>query len=505
MSNTITRIPKPGDTGSDVIAIQLALNTKVPSAGLTLDGVFGAKTRAVLAAFQKSIGLEGTGIPAEKTISGLGLSLGQEVETPVASGGAVTTGHDPDEGQVPWYRRMFASCVIRAGQERQVASAVSQVNGGLSRYLSVAKRLGFTDDQAMIFAYVLGTTHFKEASCDFSGCLHNGDKVIGNGKLTHNVPAGRGPFATWEDSAVDAINMNGGRWAKLRAGTKDIGEILYAEERYNGSGYLTGAGKNENSPYLWACSNINDGYGKYVSDGNFDPNATTLKTVGAAVILKQFYDIGEFKCTGVVAMAPILPVEVPATPPPTPVASTLTRQMIADKIVEIIQRDVDAEMRETGGYNRGPRIDQFNKRTHVALGSPYCAAGGWCAIDDACKILGLKNPVPASANSQAYGPGHGIPAKYIRQHGTLGKKGDAGVLTRADADGHGHYTTLREDQVVQPLFKTVEYNTDGSGTHDGDGAYALTRSTVDRSRENSGKLFHCFTDIPQWVLDANKP
>jgi len=81
----------------------------------------------------------------------------------------------------------------------------------------------------------------------------------------------------------------------LIAGGNDIGDILYALERYNGSGYISGAGKAETSPYLWACSNINDDAGKYVSDGKFDSNASTQSSAGAAVILKELYKQGKFK------------------------------------------------------------------------------------------------------------------------------------------------------------------------------------------------------------------
>lgn len=222
------------------------------------------------------------------------LILGLKPETPVTPPvKQITTGQDPDEGTPAWYRRMFQACEVLAGKEAQVAKAVALVEWGMSAYLDVAKRLKAADPEN--FALVLGAIHFKEASCNFSGVLHNGEKIIGTGRKTSIVPAGRGPFNSWNDAAVDAISMNPKRWEKLLAGSKDVGELLKALERYNGTGYITGAGKEENSPYLWACSNINDGSGKYVSDGKFDPDATTLKTVGAAVILKELFKKGKFQ------------------------------------------------------------------------------------------------------------------------------------------------------------------------------------------------------------------
>lgn len=494
MSKQVSKIPQPGDKGDNVAVMQLALNEKGANPKLTVDGDFGPKTRAATSAFQKSIGLPGSGIPAEKTMAGLG------IEVIASAGGRPTTGIDPDEGTPPWYRRMFSALQVQpASKESQVKSEMNQIDRGLSRYLEVSKRLGFSGEYQMMFAYILGCLHYKEASCNFAGVLHNGEKIIGTGKKTTLVPAGRGPFNTWEDAAVDAINLNGARWSKLRAGSTDIGDILYAIERYNGPGYISGAGKLDVTPYLWENSNISDGYGKYVSDGKYSADAKLGSSSGIAVFLRKWHDEGVFKCTGLEKVAP--PIPLPDTTP-KPVGK-LTREVIANKIVEIIQRDVDAEMRETHGKNRSPRIDSFNKRVGVYLGAPYCASGGWCAIDDACKALGIKNPVKPTASSQDFRRTSFVPAKFIRAEGSLGKKGDVGVLQVYGDSSRGHHTVLREDQATQPNFKTVEYNTDGSGTRDGDGAYAMTRSTVDRSSTNGGKIFVCFTDIPGWILSVN--
>lgn len=200
----------------------------------------------------------------------------------------ITTGHDSDEGTLPWYRRMFKACEINPGKESLLHSAVTTILSGEKRYLEVEKA-------TKVPAMVLGCLHWKEASCSFKGVLHNGEHIIGTGQKTKLVPKGRGPFSTWEEAAVDAIELNPNRWSKLASGSRDIGEILYACERFNGTGYISGSGRLETSPYLWACSNINDGFGKYTSDGHFDPNATTQKTVGIAPILKELIRLGHFK------------------------------------------------------------------------------------------------------------------------------------------------------------------------------------------------------------------
>ena len=183
---------------------------------------------------------------------------------------------------------------------------------------------------------------------------------------------------------------------------------------------------------------------------------------------------------------------------------TITRAIIADAILNVIENDIKNKLRETNGKNRSNRIDTLNKRAGTYLGAPYCASGGWCAIDDACKELHLKNPLKPTASSQAFRKTSYIPAEYIRANGELGKRGDTATLQVVGDSSHGHHVTVEKDQQAGSfLFDTAEYNTNGLGSRDGDGAYFQKRSTVDRSRENAGKIFVCFTDVSQYVLDHN--
>jgi lysozyme family protein len=255
--------------------LQKAMNAQ--GEALEVDGDPGAKTRAALEEFDASLTV---------------VKVGDEPSAPPVDG-PITTGQDADEGTAPWYRKMFARCKVSPGKESMLKSAVAQITRGMPQYREVAKRLGAEDVEN--FSFILGAIHFKEASCDFTGVLHNGERIIGTGKKTSLVPKGRGPFSSWADAAVDAIGIESTRWVKLLANEGDIGDVLWALERYNGTGYISGAGKTETSPYLWACSNINDGKGKYVADGHFDSGASTGATPGAALILKNLSESGLFK------------------------------------------------------------------------------------------------------------------------------------------------------------------------------------------------------------------
>jgi lysozyme family protein len=95
---------------------------------------------------------------------------------------------------------------------------------------------------------------------------------------SRHVPAGRGPFVSWEGAAHDALvdcAPYAARWHDW-----SIGGLLTILEKYNGVGY---AAKGLPSPYVWSAT---DQYvkGKYVRDGVFDPEFVD-RQIGCAALL----------------------------------------------------------------------------------------------------------------------------------------------------------------------------------------------------------------------------
>lgn len=147
-----------------------------------------------------------------------------------------------------------------------------------SRYKTVEAKTG-------VPWYVIGCIHKMESDQNWLGVLHNGEKIVGTDKKTTLVPAGRGPFATWEDAAIDALKV--GEWNPAKW---SLGEILEFLERYNGLGYRK---RGINSPYVWGYTTA---YlkGRYVADGKFDPESVQ-KRPGCAAILKCLEEMKELK------------------------------------------------------------------------------------------------------------------------------------------------------------------------------------------------------------------
>lgn len=111
---------------------------------------------------------------------------------------------------------------------------------------------------------VIGVIHERESSQSWKGSLAQGDPWD---KESIHIPRHRGPFASWEAAAVDALTIcppHAATWEDW-----SIGGALTLLETYNGTGY---ASMGMPSPYIWAGT---DRYrsGKYIADGHFDPDA----------------------------------------------------------------------------------------------------------------------------------------------------------------------------------------------------------------------------------------
>jgi lysozyme family protein len=168
---------------------------------------------------------------------------------------------------------------LRAANERRWASAkitrnfalVAQrlvARGAKAKYQSVSARTGVPWP-------IIAVIHERECSQNWSGSLAQGDPW---NKVSIHVPAGRGPFASWEEAAVDALVNCSPHAARNKVWS--IGAALTKLEEYNGLGY---AARGRPSPYIWSGT---DQYvsGKYVRDGVYDPNVVDSQ-LGCAGLL----------------------------------------------------------------------------------------------------------------------------------------------------------------------------------------------------------------------------
>lgn len=146
---------------------------------------------------------------------------------------------------------------MRVTRAAECEAAARRIMASKARYQDVEAETG-------VPWFFIAILHMRESNNSFAGVLHNGEHIIGTGRKTRLVPAGRGPFGTWEEAAIDALHLKGLHKIK----SWPVERIGYEAERFNGLGYIY---RGVNSPYLWAGSNHYT-RGKFVADGKFDPN-----------------------------------------------------------------------------------------------------------------------------------------------------------------------------------------------------------------------------------------
>src|SRR5882757_6335565 len=152
-------------------------------------------------------------------------------------------------------KRWASAKLTRAGSFATVAKHLVAPDAK-QRYQSVSAKTGVP------WAFI-AAAHERESSQDWSGSLAQGDPW---NKVSVHVPAGRGPFRSWDEAAIDAL-VN---CAPHAARNKDwsSGGMLTKLEEYNGLGY---AAHGVPSPYVWSGTNQYTS-GKYVRDGVYDPH-----------------------------------------------------------------------------------------------------------------------------------------------------------------------------------------------------------------------------------------
>ncbi|MDI3563567.1 hypothetical protein [Bradyrhizobium sp. Arg816] len=186
----------------------------------------------------------------------------------------------------------------------------SESDGVAKRLVAAKARYQVVEQATGVPWFVIAVIHERESSQNWKGSLAQGDPWD---RVSVNVPAGRGPFASWEAAAIDALVNCHPYLAKRKDWS--LAGILIGLELYNGLGYAT---KGVPSPYLWSGT---DQYkaGKYVADGKYDPSKVDAQ-LGCCALLKSMMMLDpsiSFSST----LAPPAPV-VPAKPAQTPDTSS---------------------------------------------------------------------------------------------------------------------------------------------------------------------------------------
>jgi lysozyme family protein len=203
------------------------------------------------------------------------------------------------------YRNLWGAAKLQAGKKAEADKVARRIIANRARYEAVGARFG----KPFLWP-LIGALHDREAGGSFAGVLHNGEHIIGTGRRTSLVPAGRGPFSTWENAAVDALTMPGKRWDQIK--DWPIERWLYQAEAFNGFGYTS---RGVNSPYVWSGTSKQQ-RGKYVADHVWGPSAWDMQ-LGVAAVLEAIF-----------AIDPSLAPSRPTVPAPVVVGGAATIPVI---------------------------------------------------------------------------------------------------------------------------------------------------------------------------------
>lgn len=226
------------------------------------------------------------------------------------------------EQMTPGYRNLWRDAVILDNRKSVTTRVANAILADKKRYyLDVQKQTG-------VPWFWIACVHHRENGGKWDGVLHNGEAIINTGRKTTLVPAGRGPFKTWREAAIDALTATRTKQfphAKELHKVKSwpIERCLYEFERYNGWGYLG----TINSPYVWAATSKQQ-RGKYVKDRVFDADHWDQQ-LGCAAVLKALMKVDD-------SIAIQLEGERPVTPDPTPPTQE-TYQQKRDRLIRAIE------------------------------------------------------------------------------------------------------------------------------------------------------------------------
>ncbi len=172
------------------------------------------------------------------------------------------------------YANLWAKAELRPEKKALALGVAKKLLKAKSRYQLVAAKIGCP-------WWFVAVAHNLEGGSDFGTYLGNGQSLR---QVTTIKPKGRGPFATFEAGAIDALKLKGLDQIK----SWEIPRCLYEWERFNGFGYV---GKGINSPYVWSFTNLYT-KGKYYEDGKYSPTLVSQQC-GAAAVLLALIDLGE--------------------------------------------------------------------------------------------------------------------------------------------------------------------------------------------------------------------
>ncbi len=124
----------------------------------------------------------------------------------------------------------------------------------------------------------------------------------------------------------------------------------------------------------------------------------------------------------------------------------------------------DVGVRETGGNNRGTRVEQYQRRAGGKPGQSWCYAALYTWFDDAARSMLIPNPLKKTMSVHT-GWNHIISVQGVR---VLKAPVRGCLLFHDSGHGHGHVGICTDTSVPAWRCASIEGNTNKAGSREGD-------------------------------------
>jgi hypothetical protein len=160
-----------------------------------------------------------------------------------------------------------------------------------------------------------------------------------------------------------------------------------------------------------------------------------------------------------------------------PAAATASDDLLQEALRIAVAEQAANVREEPLGSNRGPKVDEYQRRTGLRPGHPWCACFLYWCFDEAAQRLGRPNPVIKTAGCQDHWNRAGtagiarISASRAAANPELVQPGM--IFIMAFDGGFGHTGIV--ESVAGGFMTTIEGNSNGAGGREGIGVFRLTR------------------------------
>lgn len=142
--------------------------------------------------------------------------------------------------------------------------------------------------------------------------------------------------------------------------------------------------------------------------------------------------------------------------------------------------EAERGVREEGGENRGPRIEEYLRATDppISVAAPWCAAFVQFVSDRAAEALAVANPLDAvrlEALVQSYADWSEGLGLFVERGAA--RPGDLVIYRFPRVPRWNHIGILASRVDRDGSFSAVEGNTNDAGSREGDGVVLKLRST----------------------------